>query len=242
MLGVALVCFVTVYSRSVVEEVQAMLRKPSPLHSWFPGLLLCLATCGCSLIENAAHTLVIQPLDYCLPEEQCRSSERHRRLAAAAWEETVQAALAHTYSCDYASGFQEGFADYLDAGPGNVPALPPRRYWRTTYQTPRGHQAILDWYAGFREGALAAADSGYRKFATLPSPYLTAPEFAPPESHAPGSPTADIVPMDEPETEMIPAPPPEMEPQQNEKQQTRASQLRHRKPSKHSTHTELVAQ
>lgn len=208
-----------------------MLLKPSFLHSWFPGLLLCLASCGCSMLESGAHTLIVQPLDYCLPEELCRSSERHRRLATAAWHEFALGAMSNDYSGDYAIGFQEGFADFLDAGPGNVPALPPRRYWRACYQTPRGHQAILDWYEGFREGALAAADSGYREFATLPSPFLKSTGTEPP---APPAAEQNVVPPVETDAETIPAPPAELMTPQYPSQETRASQLHQGKPGKRS--------
>jgi hypothetical protein len=183
------------------------------------------------MLESGAHTLIVQPLDYCLPEELCRSSERHRRLAAAAWHEFTLGAMTSDYSGDYAIGFQEGFADFLDAGPGNVPALPPRRYWKACYQTPHGHQAILDWYEGFREGALAAADSGYRKFATVPSPYLKAPEMEPPPVFPATEP--DVGPPVEPDAESIPAPPAELMTPENPSQAAHASHLPQRKSAKH---------
>jgi hypothetical protein len=190
------------------------------------------------MLESGAHTLLVQPLDYCLPEELCRSSERHRRLAAAAWHEFALGAMSNDYSGDYAIGFQEGFADFLDAGPGNVPALPHRRYWRACYQTPRGHQAILDWYEGFRAGALAAADSGYRELVTLPSPFFKATQIEPP----PVTPAAeqDVVPPVEPDAETIPSPPAELMTPQNPSQEMRASPLRQGKSSKHSNQNTVV--
>ncbi len=156
---------------------------------------------GCSLIENAAHTLVIEPIHFCTHSDRCFSHHRHQRMAETAWLRIEQANPSESFSPDYAYGFRDGFADYLDAGPGNIPALPPRRYWKGSYQSPTGHQAILDWYDGFAHGARVAAASGYRQFVTLPSYF--SPTFAP-DVHS--------LPMIGPsDTELIPTPLPEPE-------------------------------
>jgi hypothetical protein len=141
-------------------------------------------------------------------------------MAEAAWEQLECASAPGSYSPDYGFGFREGFADYLDAGPGDLPALPPRRYWQGRYQTPAGHQAILDWYAGFAHGARVAAASGYRQFVTLPSPFLSSamelrplPAVAEPEAEAIPTPlpeadaneTSDIEQVAEPRRFVVPA-------------------------------------
>jgi hypothetical protein len=163
--------------------------------------LVCGAT-GCSLIENAAHTLVLDPIHFCTYPDRYFAHHRHLQMADTTWVRIVQANPSESYSMDYGYGFRDGFADYLDAGPGNIPALPPRRYWTGRYQSPQGHQAILDWYDGFAHGARVAAASGYRQFVTLPSYY--SPTFVP-EAHS--------LPVVEPsDVEAIPTPLPETSP------------------------------
>jgi hypothetical protein len=129
-------------------------------------------------------------------------------MAADAWREIEQANLSVAYSPDYELGFRNGFTDYLDAGPGNVPVLPPRHYWKGRFQTPAGHQAILDWYAGFRHGAQFASATGYRQYVTLPSYF--AGSVAAEHHYLPmvGHPTAEVIPPPalEPEAENVPSP------------------------------------
>ena len=117
-------------------------------------------------------------------------------MAETAWLRIEQVNPSESFSPDYGYGFRDGFADYLDAGPGNVPALPPRRYWKGRYQSPDGHQAILDWYDGFAHGARVAAASGYRQFVTLPSYF--SPTFVS-EVHS-------LPVVDPADAEVIPAP------------------------------------
>jgi hypothetical protein len=96
---------------------------------------------------------------------------RNRRLANEAWTQAQGADPGHGYSKDYARGFTDGFADYLDTGGcGGPPPLPARRYWLLHYRTPQGHAAINDWFAGFQHGVAAAQESGYRRWVTVPSP------------------------------------------------------------------------
>lgn len=188
-------------------------------------LAVCLAASGCGVIENAAHTLVVQPLNYCAHKDKYASHHRHREMADEAWESIETGATACTYSFDYELGFKDGYADFLDAGPGNTPALPPRRYWKGKYQNPAGHQSILDWYAGFRHGTNVAAESGWRQFVTLPSSFsagpgpldglhspvvVPAPEVIP---SPPSSPGLDPPGLDPP---VLDPPPPALEPASSE--------------------------
>lgn len=189
------------------QKTQAM---PSQLLILIILLLGCAAS-GCSLIENAAHTLVIQPLHYCAHKDKYSSHHRHRQMAKDAWESIEAGAPRCTYSFDYGVGFREGYADFLDAGPGNTPALPPRRYWKGRYQTPTGHQAILDWYQGFRHGANVAAESGWRQFVTLPSPLSVEPAHLHTAPQAISTPPAELIPTPPP-SQLIDPPPSALEP------------------------------
>jgi hypothetical protein len=98
---------------------------------------------------------------------------RCRRLAREAWKKLVLCQPNQHYSNDYAKGFQDGYAEYLDLG-GNCqpPALPPFCYRQSRYETPAGHQAIEEWYEGYNHGALAARESGQRELIVIP---LSAP-------------------------------------------------------------------
>jgi len=180
--------------------MQAMSLKP------FAIIILgvCWTTCGCSIIENAARTLVIEPIHYCAHSDKYLSHHRHQRMAEMTWKSIEQAKPRGMYSADYAFGFRDGFADYLDAGPGNMPTLPPRRYWKGRYQTPEGHQAILDWYDGFGHGAQVAAAGGYRQFITLPSVF----SFVPMADLHPLPPVFEAVPetLPTPAASMLPEP------------------------------------
>ncbi|MEX2140281.1 MAG: hypothetical protein WD894_13535 [Pirellulales bacterium] len=129
-------------------------------------------------------------------------------MAEDAWVQIEGANPSLAYSPDYELGFRDGFTDYLDAGPGNLPVLPPRHYWKGRFQTPTGHQAILDWYAGFRHGAQVAAATGYRQYVTLPSYF--AGSLAEEHHHLPmvGHSTAEVIPTPalETEAEIVPSP------------------------------------
>jgi hypothetical protein len=131
---------------------------------------LCAVTAGCSLIEGAGRTLIVEPYEYCY--YLGRHQERHRdyQMAARAWAQLAASHPDQTYSPDFARGFQEGYADYLFAGGnGQPPYIAPRRYWKIDYQSPQGTAAVNDWFAGFRLGAATAAGSGQRQFITVPS-------------------------------------------------------------------------
>jgi hypothetical protein len=119
------------------------------------------------MYENAARNLFQAPLD-ALDDKVV--AHRNRELARAAWEDVRRHNPDAAYSADYARGFQNGYADFLDGG-GRVvpPAVPPWHYRRAKYQTPAGHRAIEDWYAGHQHGVSAAWAWGGAQLRVLPS-------------------------------------------------------------------------
>lgn len=132
-------------------------------------LSLCVAGPGCGPMAEATRTLVIQPTHYCLTLNALEECNRNKRVAEAVWLQVQAATPDRVYSEDYAEGFKQGFEDYLYAGPGNPPVIPPRWYWKAKYQTVEGRQAIEDWHAGFRHGTSAAHESGYRQLVVIPA-------------------------------------------------------------------------
>jgi hypothetical protein len=153
--------------------------------------ILCVASVGCgSFWQNTTRNLTEAPV---WGIDEYRINSRNHRLAREAWTEICQASPEHAFSPDYADGFIEGYADYLESGgTGQPPAVPPFRYRLSRYQTPEGIRAIEDWYAGFRHGASSARASGLREQFVLPlsAPPINAIENKPvaPASVAPATP------------------------------------------------------
>jgi hypothetical protein len=142
---------------------------------------LCLFAAGCRLAGDITDNLVFST---CLVSDECRAKIYYRHLAGAAWADLRAADPSHAYSADFANGFKEGFADYLDAGEhGGQRPLPPLKYWKIRYQNPEGHLAIEAWFAGFQTGAAVAKNSGYRDFVILPVGHSVPPPLG---SAAPG--------------------------------------------------------
>jgi hypothetical protein len=95
---------------------------------------------------------------------------RNRRLANEAWRQAQTADPGHTYSKDYARGFQDGFATDLETGEcGTTPSLPAKPCWLVHNGTPREHEAIRDWFTGFSHGVAAARDGSARPSGCVPS-------------------------------------------------------------------------
>jgi hypothetical protein len=127
---------------------------------------LCLFAAGCRLPEAITENLASTT---CLVSDDLRAKLYYRHLAGAAWREFQADDPEHADSADFAKGFKQGFADYLDAGGDSSRGrLPPQRYWKTRYQTPEGRSAIDSWFAGFKAGAQAAKASGYRDYVVIP--------------------------------------------------------------------------
>jgi len=121
---------------------------------------------GCRLFESAARNLVNEPLEYL---DERKVSHEARSDANRVWQEVCAANPDRTFTKDFANGFKDGYADYLDnGGPGIPPALPPRHYQRSHYLNPEGHALIRDWFAGFQHGIDIAIETGKRGYLTVP--------------------------------------------------------------------------
>src|ERR1700722_12792702 len=102
---------------------------------------------GWGMFANTFRNLGEVPF-YC--GDQVVIARRNRKLARQSWSE-VEKSLSSPVSDDYARGYLDGFADYLDAGgTGEPPPYPPACYRLSCWQTPEGQKAVQDWYAGFR--------------------------------------------------------------------------------------------
>lgn len=184
---------------------------------------------SCSGCEIAALTARNLKYETCYYSTECITHERCRKLALNAWNETLATGHVPNPSEDYASGFQDGFAEYLErGGMGVPPPMPPRRYWKPRYQTPEGHQAIQEWYAGYAHGAAAARESGLRELIVVPSsvtgshgpvlpglpvlpPPMIKPEEVAPTPRPLPSGSQSVVPQPPP-TVPVPLPPPSVAP------------------------------
>ena len=139
-----------------------------------PGIVLLITVCfvgtGCSeFLRNSLRNITEFPIQ---SYDECRRKAGNERRAAEAWQ-LVSGAKRHPESCDYADGFQAGYADYLDnGGNGDPPAVPPFCYRTVRYENPQGVAAIEQWYAGWKQGAMMAKSSGQRELELVP---LSAP-------------------------------------------------------------------
>jgi hypothetical protein len=143
------------------------------------ALGVCTVCPGCSLFVTACRDVTYEAK---LGIQECREKHRNRRVAE---EHCAQSGACADASHDYVAGYKQGFADYLNAGDGEPPALPPRRYWGIRYQSAQGHGLIEQWYAGWRDGAAAAKESGLRQFVVVPTHSSLLPASPPPLPHPP---------------------------------------------------------
>lgn len=146
---------------------------PTRQLSWI--VLFCAVAPGCSIAKETTHNLFVRPVSYCFYKDNHATDVRARELARQAWQEMDNGGGPGGFSNDYAKGFEDGFAEFLDfGGSGTPPPVPPRSYWKIEYQTPQGHQAIEDWYAGYAQGSGAAQESGLRRLFVVPAgePYV----------------------------------------------------------------------
>lgn len=120
---------------------------------------------GCSLARNAVHNLANETAAHW---DERKLSRQLRAEADAAWTAyCLQAGGALTD--DFAAGFRDGYADYLESGGnGSPPAVPPLRYRRSGYLNPEGHARIREYFAGFKAGMDTAVVSGHRQYLTVP--------------------------------------------------------------------------
>jgi hypothetical protein len=119
-----------------------------------------------TLIDNGVRTLVVEPCQYCAHEDEHRTHVHNVKLAKDAWSDFCAANPAGNFCKDFQRGFEDGFADFLDAGGTcEPPPIPPRDYW-----TERDcRQASIDWSAGFRTGAQLARRTGLRQVVVVPT-------------------------------------------------------------------------
>lgn len=134
-------------------------------------LFLLSTTAGCSsFYEDFLRNIVTIPIR---KADDFKITLRCRHLACEAWKREVQGHPDRHYSSDYANGFKDGYAEYLDhGGNGQPPAVPPFCYRLSHYETPEGIQEVEQWYEGYRQGALTAQASGLRELMVIP---LSAP-------------------------------------------------------------------
>jgi hypothetical protein len=132
-------------------------------------LVLCLSLFGpgCALLQDATRDLCVS---FSEPLEEMRERSRNRQWAEAAWQQVCATEGTADHSDDFATGFKDGYAEYLfRGGDGEPPMTPPLHYRHFSYQTPDGYAAISDWFAGYRHGTAAAKASGAREWITGPS-------------------------------------------------------------------------
>src|SRR5262245_2804895 len=123
----------------------------------FLALALGLPTGGCNLLQLGVRNLQLETIR-CADDfrERCL----YRKMGQEAWERCGQGA--GLGGDDYAEGFVDGYADYLDAGgSGEPPPMPPPRY--RICDKKLDPDAVQRWRAGFRQGAFAAKQTGYRE-------------------------------------------------------------------------------
>jgi integrase len=169
---------------------------------------LSFASSGCSLFVDAGRNLSVSAARNI---ERKREWHRNYQWAERALAECCAADGATVRSKDYATGFKDGYAEYLfRGGNGEPPLVAPQRYRLLSYQTPQGYQAIGDWFAGYRRGAAAAKASGAREWITGPSSLLIGHAGAAPPS-APGG-LNEALPGEPPKPPQPELPPPRLAP------------------------------
>lgn len=166
-------------------------------------LLVIAAACGsgCTLARNAVHNLTNETVSHW---DEKKLSRRLRAQADAAWLGYC-AQAGGQLSEDFAGGFRDGYADYLESGGnGSPPAVPPLRYRRSQYLSPEGHGRVRDYFAGFKAGTDCAAASGHRHYLTVP--VLLSDD--PPPTPLPGVqlPAATVVPSTSVLPSVVPSP------------------------------------
>jgi hypothetical protein len=107
-------------------------------------VVFCVLVPGCSMYQNAARNLFEAPID---AADECSFVYHNREIAGAVWKDFCRANPRSGLSADYACGFIDGYADYLDGGgKPREPVVPPWSYRRNGYLTPAGRLAVEDWH------------------------------------------------------------------------------------------------
>ena len=168
-------------------------------HGWLMALALAAGATGCSsFLEATGRNFTELPIQSC---DEIKLARRDRQRAEEAWAQVQTGFAGQCWTQDYAQGFKDGYADYLDnGGNGEPPAVAPFRYRLRPYQTPDGLRAIDEWFAGFRHGSGMARASGYREMNIVPlsSPPINAVERYP-NTNLPAGPPVALPPGVDPE-------------------------------------------
>jgi hypothetical protein len=153
---------------------------------------------GCHVYENAARTIINEPIVYL---DEKRLTHQLRKDARQAWAEVCRQYPKRTFSDDFVDGFVDGYSDYLDnGGTAQMPATPPVRYRRMKFLNPEGQERIRQWYLGFKYGMDVAVDTGCRSFLTYP--------VVLPEVPSPANPHIRVLPSPPDVSSAIPLPAP----------------------------------
>jgi hypothetical protein len=195
-------------------------------------LILLLGQGGCSYMQQVAHNVYGEPVDFV--DETVWCAKLHR--LACTTLEKIQLTEGRRFCAAYAQGFEEGFVDYIMRnGTGAPPAMPPFCLQRSALRNPEKQDDITEWYAGFRHGSSVAQETGLRERFVIPIGLPPRPKVIPlymekteqstaksssstssvQELHAPRPlPLEEGTPLliPEPAREAIPMPPPEKQP------------------------------
>lgn len=124
----------------------------APQHTLCLGLL-CLTLGGCACVATE------QDWTYKLTQKQ---------RAASCYTERYSSEQRKCLSCDFRSGFKEGYYETSIGKDCRVPPVAPPKYWSAHYQSCEGQVAVQDWFRGYQEGIAAASSSGHRYFNQVP--------------------------------------------------------------------------
>jgi len=162
---------------------------------------------GCNMFQDAARTLVNEPL---VVHNQHAIKHDLRKQANAAWKEVRSQYPRRAFTSEFHEGFTDGYVDYLDrGGNGSIPAVPPVKYTRhKKYFTENGQCLVKDYFLGFKYGQDIAIATGKRQFLTVPV-LLPVEDDGPPafKIQPPAGSGGDALPAPKPVQMPVPIPP-----------------------------------
>jgi hypothetical protein len=169
------------------------------LRTAFGTVGLCLLTSGCQLTWDITRNLAFEAY---LFTDTTVSKVEYWHTAHTAWKEYSARHPERLGSRDFAKGFIDGYATFLEWGGSELPPpAPPKKYWKCRYQNKEGRIATAMWGAGYKEGASTAKASGVRDYIVVPYNKVGPPE--PPPGAPPGPVAGPVLP-----SPAIAAPPP----------------------------------
>src|SRR3954449_6886142 len=96
----------------------AMVRMPRMKIRLLPSIVsLSILSQGCSPLYNVSRTIIAEPLAYNDTAAKMVELDRDYKRAKEAWAVIQKANPDHDFSEDYVCGFEEGYTDFLYAGP-----------------------------------------------------------------------------------------------------------------------------